>query len=112
MKRILKKTNFYTALVCVIWLAGCYHFVPKIKIPLPNVEGIPIYNIVYFCTGEEEKTITVCNGGIKNGDVYCQKPVLYKCEKGKAKIFFAFDKEMWPKVEQYIKFAVESYNER
>ena len=98
--------------VLALFLIGCGSFIPKIKVPLRDLHGVPFYTIKYKCTGVEDSRVVKCVGGIKDGVFYCDKNNKYfKCEKGDKKLFYAFDADSMADLASYIKYLEESYNE-
>lgn len=105
----------YLIIISFLFLTSCASLIPipQLKMPLKDIEDIPIYNIYYDCTGTESDVIYVCKGGIKNGVFYCNGSKKFKCEKGNNKIFWAFDTDKsWTKLSSYLKYLIESYNDK
>ena len=112
--KIKKKLFKYISIIIILitFLSCSEGWLPKIKIPLKNIKNIPIYTIFYECTGDIDKTIKVCDGGIYNGNMYCDNPVFFKCKKGDKKIFYSYDYNSRSKLQSYIKYLFESYNKK
>ena len=98
-------------ILLLLLLTGCANFIPKVRYSVSDLENIPIHKIYYECTGEIEKTIKKCNGGIKNGKFYCEKDTDFSCDVGGEKLFWAFDADSFSDLFNYVKYLHDSYNE-
>ena len=110
-KLLIYDINFLGFLLLAGLLAGCAMFIPKLKVPLRDLQGIKVYNVLYKCTGEEEDLITECAGAVKNGQIECTGVKALKCPKGERRLLFALDSKSWPLLESYIEYLFESYSE-
>ena len=100
------------AILILLTLTACQSFVPRFKFDLHDSPTIPIYNLLYDCTGNEDPRVKLSLGGIKDGELYMGDPEIFKCPKGQKKVFFAFDMEGFSLLYKYINYLGERFNEK
>ena len=104
---------FYLFIVLMMCLScdTINEFLPKGKYKLDDLHNVPIYGILYICTGKEDRSITECVGGIKDGKFYCNNEVFINCPKGDKKIFTAYDISSRSKLEAYILYLFKRFQD-
>ena len=102
-----------TIIIAILLTIGC-QLLPKVKIPVKNLEGIKTYNLEIDCNIIEkhlQEHFTICNGGIAQGQFYCDNVQDFVCPPDNKIFMVGFDTDSFPKLDSYIQYLFERFND-
>ena len=102
-------------IVFAVVLIGCQTLIPRVNFGIKDLTGIKTYNVIIECDSIPDsfkEDITVCDGGIKNGNFYCHNLEYFDCEPGRAILLSGFDSSSFPKLDAYIEYLVERFKQK
>ena len=110
LEKMIKIASLFLTLIVLL---GCSTFVPKIPVPLRDLEGLEAFHIRYVCVPSEASSVVKCEGSItKDGSFDCVDEKYLTCKKKEVIDFYGFNSDGIIDLTSYIEYLHDAYNKK